>query len=50
MKLLVDSVLVIVVVDLLSFLNGDVDQFDVVKQRPVFRFVPIVDRADVPDV
>ena len=47
MELLVQTVLVIIVLQLLIFLNGDIHHFNIKKQRRVIRFVPILHRIDV---
>lgn len=50
MELLVGSVLVIIVMELFSFLDSRVNQFDVVKQSLIVGFVPIVYRVNMFDI
>lgn len=50
MELLIDSVLVIIVMYLLSFFDSYIDQFNIIKQSLIVRFVSIIDRMNVLDI
>mgnify|MGYP006917995227 CR=1 FL=1 len=47
MEFLIGSVLVIIVMYLFSFLDGRINQFNIIKQRLIVRFIPIVYRMDM---
>ena len=49
-ELFIDSVFVIIVMYLLSFLDSRVDQFNIIKQSLIIRFIPIVYRMNVLDI
>ena len=50
MGLFIDSVFVIIVMYLLSLFDRRVDQFNIIKQSLIARFVPIIDRMNMLDI
>lgn len=48
-QLFVCTVFIVIVVELEPFFNGRIDKFDVIKERLVVRFTPIIDGIDMFD-
>lgn len=47
MEFLIDSVLVIIVMYLLFFFDSCINQFNIIKQSLIIRFIPIIDRMNI---